>query len=196
MEDRSRTRNSRPWIRTGAYQQNGALEGVADMQHDRVNATSMRWRCALGAIATAATLMTCYLGPSPARAQAHPSSTPGDGRIWYEKYCTPCHGPGGAPGSAVFAKSKQPVDLRTYVQRHGGKFPSGDWLTVVMAEPPHWRARRMCAVRLHRRRVPSWSRRAGRAPPPTPEQSAALDCELLAAPLIRRARSSIRGPST
>ena len=40
----------------------------------------------------------------------------------------------------MFVKNKQPIDLRTYVQRHGGKFPSGDWLMVVMAEPlqnPH-----------------------------------------------------------
>jgi mono/diheme cytochrome c family protein len=53
------------------------------------------------------------------------------GRIWYQKYCTPCHGVGGAPGSAVFPATKQPVDLRTYVQRNGGKFPSGKWLNVV-----------------------------------------------------------------
>ena len=58
------------------------------------------------------------------------------GRIWYQKYCTPCHGPGGAPGSAVYAATKQPVDLRNYVQRNGGKFPSGKWLSVVFAPQP------------------------------------------------------------
>ena len=57
-------------------------------------------------------------------------------RIWYQKYCTPCHGPGGAPGSAVYAATKQPVDLRNYVERNGGKFPSGRWLSVVFAPQP------------------------------------------------------------
>ena len=58
------------------------------------------------------------------------------GRIWYQKYCTPCHGPGGAPGSAVYAATKQPVDLRDYVARNGGKFPSGKWLNAVFAPQP------------------------------------------------------------
>jgi hypothetical protein len=58
------------------------------------------------------------------------------GRIWYEKYCMPCHGEGGAPGSAVYPDSKQPVDLRTYVQRHGGKFPAGEWFSVVFGPQP------------------------------------------------------------
>ena len=57
------------------------------------------------------------------------------GRIWYDKYCTPCHGKGGAPGSAVYPDSKQPVDLRTYVQRHGGKFPAGEWIAIVAGSP-------------------------------------------------------------
>jgi mono/diheme cytochrome c family protein len=110
------------------------------MQHVTVSAKLQRGRCAIRVIATAATLISWCVDPSRAGAQDQPSSTPGNGRIWYEQYCTPCHGPGGAPGSAVFAASKQPVDLRTYVQRHGGKFPSGDWLMVVFAQPinnPH-----------------------------------------------------------
>src|SRR5512139_2639163 len=45
------------------------------------------------------------------------------GKLWYDKYCTPCHGPGGAPGSAVFPATKKPVDLRTIAQRNGGNFP-------------------------------------------------------------------------
>ena len=57
------------------------------------------------------------------------------GRIWYEAYCTPCHGKGGAPGSAVYAKTKEPVDLHTYVQRHGGRFPAGEWFAVVSGTP-------------------------------------------------------------
>src|SRR5512139_469463 len=59
------------------------------------------------------------------------------GRIWYEQYCRPCHGKGGAPGSAVFPDSKEPIDLRNYVQRHGGKFPAGQWLSVVFGPEPH-----------------------------------------------------------
>ncbi len=58
------------------------------------------------------------------------------GRVWYDQYCKPCHGPGGAPGTAVYPDNKQPVDLRVYVQRHGGKFPAGDWLTVVFGPQP------------------------------------------------------------
>jgi mono/diheme cytochrome c family protein len=58
------------------------------------------------------------------------------GKVWYEKYCTPCHGPGGAPGSAVSHVTKQPVDLRTYVQSHGGKFPAADWLAVIADTRP------------------------------------------------------------
>jgi hypothetical protein len=57
------------------------------------------------------------------------------GRIWYERYCMPCHGQGGAPGSAVYPDSKHPVDLRTYVQRHGGKFPAGKWIAIVAGAP-------------------------------------------------------------
>ena len=58
------------------------------------------------------------------------------GKMWYDKYCTPCHGPGGAPGEAVYRATKQPVDLRTYVQHHGGKFPAQDWLAVIAGNRP------------------------------------------------------------
>jgi mono/diheme cytochrome c family protein len=58
------------------------------------------------------------------------------GKVWYEKYCTPCHGPGGAPGKAVSRATKEPVDLRTYVQSHGGKFPVNDWLAVIADARP------------------------------------------------------------
>jgi len=105
------------------------------MEQMTVNARARRRRCAIGVIATAL-LISCWFDPSCTGAQDLPSSTAGQGRIWYDKYCTPCHGVGGAPGSSVFATSKQPVDLRTYVQRHGGKFPTGDWLMVVVAKPP------------------------------------------------------------
>ncbi len=46
--------------------------------------------------------------------QAHAAA----GRVWYEKYCTSCHGQGGGPGSAVYRGSDRPVDLRTYVKRN------------------------------------------------------------------------------
>jgi len=58
------------------------------------------------------------------------------GRFWYEKYCVPCHGAGGAPGKAVYRANKQPVDLRTYVQRHGGAFPAADWIAAVYSNNP------------------------------------------------------------
>src|SRR5262249_60950891 len=83
----------------------------------------------------AALVISCCVIPSRARGEEHQQLTPGDyGRFWYEKYCTPCHGKGGAPGSAVFSDSKERVDLRVYVQRHGG-FPSSDWLAVVFGDP-------------------------------------------------------------
>lgn len=87
-------------------------------------------------VIAAAALMICCVVPSGARAQAeHPSPHGDNGRIWYGKYCTPCHGAGGGPGSAVFPDSKQAVDLRTYVQRHGGNFPRENWLAVVLGDP-------------------------------------------------------------
>ena len=58
------------------------------------------------------------------------------GKVWYEKYCTPCHGAGGVPGTAVASATKKPVDLRTYVKRHGGKFPAADWLAVIADTRP------------------------------------------------------------
>jgi hypothetical protein len=58
------------------------------------------------------------------------------GKVWYDKYCTPCHGPGGAPGSAVSRTTQHAVDLRTYVKDHGGKFPAADWLAVIADTRP------------------------------------------------------------
>ena len=51
------------------------------------------------------------------------------GKVRYAQYCTPCHGAGGAPGTAN-------VDLRTYVARHGGKFPAADWLAIIADTRP------------------------------------------------------------
>jgi len=59
------------------------------------------------------------------------------GRVWYDKYCTSCHGAGGAPGEAVYRESKKPVDLRHYVALHGGKFPAADWLLIVTGDIPN-----------------------------------------------------------
>ena len=75
--------------------------------------------------------------PNCARADDELQKARGEaGRVWYDQYCRPCHGPGGAPGTAVYPDTKQPVDLRVYVQRHGGKFPAGDWLAVVFGPQP------------------------------------------------------------
>jgi hypothetical protein len=77
-----------------------------------------------------------WIGPSPAHADDELQKALIEaGGIWYEKYCTPCHGKEGAPGSAVYPDSKQPVDLKTYVQRHGGKFPAGEWIAIVAGSP-------------------------------------------------------------
>ena len=78
-----------------------------------------------------------WVVPSCARAADELQKAHGEaGRVWYENYCMPCHGPGGAPGTAVYPDSKQPVDLRVYVQRHGGKFPAGRWFSVVFGPQP------------------------------------------------------------
>jgi mono/diheme cytochrome c family protein len=58
------------------------------------------------------------------------------GKVWYDKYCIPCHGAGGKPGSAVFAATKKPVDLRTIAQRNGGNFPSMRWWNFVFSSQP------------------------------------------------------------
>lgn len=58
------------------------------------------------------------------------------GKLSYDKYCTPCHGAGGRPGSAVFAVTKKPIDLRTIAQRNGGKFPSMRWWDYVFSSRP------------------------------------------------------------
>ena len=75
--------------------------------------------------------------PNCARADDELQKARGEaGRVWYEKYCVPCHGPGGAPGKAVYRANKQPVDLRSYVQRHGGAFPAADWIAAVYSPNP------------------------------------------------------------
>jgi hypothetical protein len=58
------------------------------------------------------------------------------GKVWYEKYCTPCHGAGGTPGSAVFPVTMEPIDLRTIAQRNGGRFPSIRWWDFVFSSQP------------------------------------------------------------
>ena len=58
------------------------------------------------------------------------------GRVSYDKYCTPCHGASGAPGSAVFAATKKPIDLRTIARRNGGNFPSATWWDFVFSSQP------------------------------------------------------------
>jgi hypothetical protein len=58
------------------------------------------------------------------------------GRLWYDKYRTPCHGPAGVPGTAVYADTRKPVDLRNYSQRNSGKFPAARWIAVVTTDNP------------------------------------------------------------
>jgi mono/diheme cytochrome c family protein len=53
-----------------------------------------------------------------------------NGKMKYEQYCTSCHGKDGAPGD------KAKTDLRTYVKRHGGKFPAADWIAIVADTRP------------------------------------------------------------
>jgi hypothetical protein len=107
------------------------------MRHLTAIVTAGRWRFATAVLLTVAALTSCSLEPGSAWAQdPQPSLAPGFGRIWYDRYCTPCHGVGGQPGSATFVASKEPIDLRTYVQRHGDKFPAADWLMVVINRPP------------------------------------------------------------
>ena len=92
---------------------------------------------AIGVMALVATLGAGWVLPNCVRAEDELQKAHGEaGRIWYEQYCMPCHGQGGAPGSAVYPDSKQPVDLRTYDQRHGGKFPAGRWFSVVFGPQP------------------------------------------------------------
>jgi hypothetical protein len=101
------------------------------MQLPTVSDRSDTRRWVVDVIAAAAFIICCGAA-GRARAQAElPSSYVDDGRIWYEKYCTPCHGLGGGPGSVVFPDSDQGVDLRRYVQRHGGNFPRDDWFAVL-----------------------------------------------------------------
>lgn len=51
------------------------------------------------------------------------------GKVKYEHYCMPCHGAGGEPATAK-------TDLRTYVERHDGKFPAADWLAIIADARP------------------------------------------------------------
>ena len=77
-----------------------------------------------------------WVVPNPVRAEDELQKARREaGQIWYDKYCTSCHGKAGAPGSAVYPKTKEAVDLRTYVQRNGGQFPAGEWIAIVAGSP-------------------------------------------------------------
>jgi mono/diheme cytochrome c family protein len=80
---------------------------------------------------TLALLATLGTGARVPAADEIDAAVSAAGKVWYEKYCMPCHGPGGAPGEAVSRATKEPVDLRTYVAGHGGTFPANDWLAVT-----------------------------------------------------------------
>lgn len=95
------------------------------------------WVFAIRVVALVAALGGGWAVPDRARAEDELRKARAEaGQIWYEKYCKPCHGEGGAPGSAVYRESKQPVDLRTYVQRHGGEFPAANWIAGVYSPRP------------------------------------------------------------
>lgn len=95
------------------------------------------WALAIRATALVAVLGAGWVVPNHVRAQDEVQKARVEaGRVWYEKYCVPCHGAGGAPGKAVYRANKQPVDLRSYVQRHGGTFPAADWIAAVYSDNP------------------------------------------------------------
>jgi mono/diheme cytochrome c family protein len=78
----------------------------------------------------------CLYSSSTYAADAAPDARVQNGKRWYDTYCTPCHGPAGTPGSAVFAATKKPIDLRTFQQRNGGRFPTDKWWDVVFNPQP------------------------------------------------------------
>ncbi len=87
--------------------------------------------------ALAVVVIVAYLSPVPSYAGDEvQDARVRNGKLWYDKYCTSCHGPGGAPGSAVFPGTKKPVDLRTIAQRNGGNFPSIRWWDFVFSSQP------------------------------------------------------------
>lgn len=86
------------------------------------------WKRFGGPIAFA--LVACGAFALPARADDEIDRVlQENGKMRYEQYCTTCHGADGAPGSAK-------TDLRTYVARHGGKFPAADWLAIIADARP------------------------------------------------------------
>ena len=110
---------------------------AGDIGRPKSRRPAKTWKPAVRLIVLAVTFESSWIIPDGVRAQDKTEITIAEaGRIGYDKYCTPCHGPGGAPGSAVYRNTKQPIDLRTYVQRHGGQFPLGKWLAVVFGSQP------------------------------------------------------------
>jgi len=96
-----------------------------------------RGRSGVHAVALAITLTAmwgCATGvkPNPTINKANAEV----GKIRYEQYCTPCHGPGGGPGTAKYRSTGEPVDLRTYVERNGGTFPAAQWIAVTQDVNP------------------------------------------------------------
>ena len=105
------------------------------MDRPTVKSRPKVWESALCAIALAVAVGSVFPNRAPAQDEIQKARAEA-GRVWYDQYCTPCHGVGGTPGSALRSDTKQPTDLRTYVQRHGGKFPAGEWLAVVFGPQP------------------------------------------------------------
>jgi len=84
----------------------------------------------------AGVIVSCLIAPRSGAADEVQDGRVQTGKALYEKYCTPCHGSAGAPGSAVFATTKKLVDLRTVAQRNGGDFPSGRWWDFIFSSQP------------------------------------------------------------
>ena len=106
--------------------------------HETARSTSKIWKAAVRLLVLAIASGSSWIVPSGVHAQSKtwiPRTEAG--RVWYDKYCTPCHGPSGAPGSAVYKHTKQAIDLRTYMQRHGGDFPLDKWLAVEFGSQRH-----------------------------------------------------------
>jgi len=74
-------------------------------------------------------IVACGVVATPVRADDIDRVLEEGGKARYQQYCTACHGPDGAPGKAK-------ADLRTYVARHGGKFPAADWLAIIADTRP------------------------------------------------------------
>lgn len=76
------------------------------------------------------------MGAGVARADEVDDAINSAGQNAYDEFCTPCHGVGGGPGTAVSTATGKPIDLRTLVADNGGRFPAGAWLNAITNPNP------------------------------------------------------------